>query len=262
MVITAFLHLVRVFATGAYKAPRELNWVVGVVLLMVTLGFVFTGTILRWDQEAYEALQHNLEVTELLGSLGVWFSAGFTRSVPILTRLYIAHVSILPVALVLLLIVHFFLVKHHGISPRPSEADAGLAPGGRLPKEAQTGHYTAHLRKMFGYGLVLLALAGVLATVLPPAVGPVPDPDVEVTKPPFMFYWLYAFENWLGIKGILYAAVVFFSVLALVPALDRSPWRSLGRRRVMLVVGLVVLALLIALSLYVGFTPTAAHLEG
>ena len=87
VVITLLLHVVRVFATGSYRAPREMNWVVGVGLLTVMLSLVFTGTVLKWDQEGWEALQHNEEIGRLLGGAGVWFTAEFTGSTPILERL-------------------------------------------------------------------------------------------------------------------------------------------------------------------------------
>jgi ubiquinol-cytochrome c reductase cytochrome b subunit len=259
--ITAFLHLLRVFATGSYKRPRELNWLVGVALLAVTLGFVFSGSVLRWDQEAWEAIQHNTEAAELLGNIGTWFTAEFAASVPLLERLYLTHVSLLPVLLFILLVLHFFLVKKHGISALPADADAGEAPGGVLPRERLGGSYRQHLRKMAGYGLVLLGLAGVLAVVYPPAIGEVADPSMEVTKPAWMFYWLYAFEGPFGVRGILYAGIVFFGLLVLVPFLDVSPWRTPGRRAVALVVAAVVLLAMVALSLYVWLSPVVEHLE-
>lgn len=189
VVITAALHLIRVFVTASYKIPREANWLVGLALLALLLfGGVFTGTILRWDQEAYEAMVHNMEAANLLGAIGGFFSHGFTTSVAMLPRLYVAHVSIAPLLLALLLVVHFFLVKVHGISPTPAQADAGETPGGRLPKERQTARYTTHLRLMVGYGLALLGLAGFLGVLFPQPIGPAPDPTIEVTKPPFVFY--------------------------------------------------------------------------
>src|SRR6266545_5774224 len=113
--ITLLLHALRVFVTGAYRAPRELNWAVGVGLLAIFFGLVFTGTVLKWDQEGWEALQHNEEIGELLGSAGTWFTSEFTTSTPILERLFVAHVAILPFALFALAAVHFYLIKHHGI---------------------------------------------------------------------------------------------------------------------------------------------------
>ncbi len=258
---TAFLHMLRIFATASFKRPREVNWLVGVALLAITLGFVFTGTVLRWDQEAWEALQHNLEVAELFGNLGTWFTPEFTRSVPIIERLYSTHVSLLPVLLILLLAIHFFLVKRHGISPLPAQADAGAAPHGVLPYELQSGRYSEHLRKIAGYGLVLVALAGISALLFPPAIGEIADPSKEVTKPFWMFYWLYAFEGPFGIRGILYAAIIFFGLLVLTPFVDRSPWRAPRRRRLALAVGTVVVLVLVTLTIYVWLTPTERHLE-
>lgn len=262
VVITATLHLIRVFVTASYKIPREVNWLVGLALLgLLLFGGVFTGTILRWDQEAYEAMVHNMEIASLLGAIGGFFSHGFTTSVDMLARLYVAHVSIVPLLLALLLIAHFFLVKVHGISPTPAQADAGEAPGGRLPKERQTARYTTHLRLMVGYGLALLGLAGFLGVLWPQPIGPAPDPTIEVTKPPFLFFWLYAFEDWFGVRGILYAAAAFFGLLAVLPFVDRTPFRSLRRRPVVAVLGAMLLIAILALSILTALTPTVQHLE-
>lgn len=259
--VTAFLHLLRVFLTASYKRPREANWLVGVLLLGITIGFVFTGTVLRWDQESWEALQHNTEIANLLGGLGTWFTPEFTRSTPILERLYLTHVSLLPVLLILLLVVHFFLVKRHGISPLPAQADAGEAPGGVLPKERHSGRYSQHLAKMAGLGLVLVAVAALLGIVFPPAIGAPADPTREVTKPFWMFYWLYSFEDFFKVQGILYAGVAFFGLLALLPFVDRSPWRAPRKRRMVLVLGTLLVLAMAALSLYVWATPTESHID-
>src|SRR5665811_988190 len=96
MYVTALLHMLRVFFTGSYKKPREANWLIGVAMFgLVTLG-LFTGTVLKWDQEGFEALGHNIELGTLLGGAGMWFSPQFADQVPILVRLYGAHVVIVP----------------------------------------------------------------------------------------------------------------------------------------------------------------------
>ena len=77
MYVTALLHMLRVFFTGSYKKPREANWLIGVAMFgLVTLG-LFTGTVLKWDQEGFEALGHNIELGTLLGGAGMWFSPQF-----------------------------------------------------------------------------------------------------------------------------------------------------------------------------------------
>ena len=260
VVITAALHLVRIFVTASYKIPREINWLVGLGLLGLLLFSVFTGTVLRWDQEAYEAMVHNMEAATFLGAIGGFFSHAFTSSVSMLPRLYGAHVSIVPLILLLFLIAHVFLIKHHGISPTPSQADTGQAPGGRLPPEKETGHYPTHVRLMFGYGLALLGLAGLLTVAFPQGIGPAPDPTMEVTKPPFLFFWLYAFEDWFGIQGILYAGVALFAFLALLPFVDRTPLRALRRRPAVALLGALVLIAILALSVAVALAPVAQHL--
>ena len=261
VVITAVLHLIRIVVTASYKIPREINWLVGLGLLALLLfGGIFTGTVLRWDQEAYEAMVHNMELATFLGALGGFFSDAFTTSVAMLPRLYSLHVSIVPLILTIFLIAHFFLVKRHGISPTPAQADAGEAPRGRLPKEQETSHYPTHLRLMLGYGLALAALAGVIGFLFPQPIGPAPNPMMEVTKPPFLFYWLYAFEDWFGVTGILYAGVGLFGILALLPFLDRTPLRSLRRRPIVAVVGGLLFIVIIVLSILVATAPVAQHL--
>ncbi len=116
VVLLVSLHLLRVFVTGSFKKPRELNWVVGVGLLGLLVAFMFSGTVIKWDQEGYEALVHNIEISELLGSLGYLFTPEFASHIPILTRLYVAHVSILPVIALLIFGLHAYQIRKHGIS--------------------------------------------------------------------------------------------------------------------------------------------------
>src|SRR5215217_4876237 len=108
--------------------------------------------------------------------------------------------------------------------------------------------YATHLRKMVGYGLVLLAFAGVLSVLFPQPIGSAPDPTVEVTKPSPIYYGLYSFDDCFGVLGILYGAIALFGLLALVLFIDRTPLRSIRRRPVMLVFGVVLLIALAVLS--------------
>jgi ubiquinol-cytochrome c reductase cytochrome b subunit len=163
--------------------------------------------------------------------------------------------------LFVLLVAHIFLIKRQGISPLPQQADAGLAPNGQLPKTLQRASYTTHLRVMAGYGLALVAVAGLLSLLVPLPIGPTPDPSMEVTKPAFLFYWAYAFEDWFGIKGILYSAAGLFGLLALVPLIDFSRYRGIrGWRLVVVALGAILLIALVALSIIVALQPPAKHL--
>lgn len=258
---TVLLHMGRVFVTGAYKRPREANWLIGVGLLGVTLGLIFTGTVLKWDQEGYEALQHNIEIGELLGGFGFWFSPSFTTTLPIVGRLYMAHVVILPAIGTFLLIAHFLLVKRHGISSLPAVADAAVEGAGPAP-EKNGSTFVAHLVRMTGFGLLILAATAVLSLVAGATLGERPNPAIEVTKPWWMFLPFYPLEDWFGLTALLWAPAILVGALILVPFVDRSPWRSPARRRWIVTVFAIVVVALVALVIYATVTAPAAHVQG
>ena len=257
---TVLLHMGRIFVTGAYKRPREANWLVGLGLLAVTLGLIFTGTVLKWDQEGYEALGHNVEMGNLLGAFGFWFSSDFAASLPILGRLYMAHIVILPALGTLLLIAHFLLVKRHGISALPADTDAAVE-GGPMPAKGGSA-FSAHIVRMAGFGLVMLAVATVLAVVLPAGLGPRPIPGTETTKPPWMFLAFYPFEDWFGLPALLWAPAVLFGALAALPFIDRNPYRSARRRKVLMALGALAAVALVLLVVYALVTAAQAHVQG
>lgn len=119
LMVLVGLHLLRVFASGSFKRPREGNWIIGVALAGITAIFFFSGTVLKWDQESLEALEHNVELGRLLGRFGYWLSPEF-GGIPLLHRLYTLHIAILPAIFFLVVAVHLMLVKLHGWRPRPS----------------------------------------------------------------------------------------------------------------------------------------------
>jgi Cytochrome b subunit of the bc complex len=255
---TVLLHLGRIFVTGSYKRPREVNWLIGLGLLAITLGLMFTGTVMKWDQEGYEALGHNVEAGKLLGALGFWFSNDFEANLPLLGRLYMAHVVILPALGTLLLIAHFLLVKRHGISALPAVADAAVDGGPEPVKSGST--FAAHLVRMAGFGLLILAATTVFTIVLPAGLGPRPIPGTETTKPPWMFLPFYPFENWFGLPALIWAPAVLFGALALVPFVDRSRYRSAARRWVLIAIGAVVAVALVVLVIYATVTAPQSHI--
>ena len=130
MVLAAFLHMARVFYTGTYKRPREFNWLMGLALLVLTLGLSFTGYLLPWDQLAYWAITIGAniassprEVTDALG-ITAWFDpGGFQKQLLLganyvgqeaLIRFYVLHVAVLPLAMTALMGVHFWRVRKDG----------------------------------------------------------------------------------------------------------------------------------------------------
>lgn len=259
MYVTAALHLLRVFLTGSYKRPREGNWLVGATMFALVVLALFTGTVLKWDQEGFEALGHNLEMAELLGGAGIWFSADFARDVPILVRLYGAHAVIIPGLILVLLTLHGLLVKRHRISPHPDLPTD--ATGDQAPAEEPTEPFTHHLRRIGAFGLVLTGLLGVLSVLAPPAVGPPPVAGLEITEPPWPFWWMFTLEDQMGLSGLLYGGGALFLLLVLVPFVDRNPNRSWRRRPVAMALALLVVLTLVALTVLMLFTAPEAHLE-
>jgi quinol-cytochrome oxidoreductase complex cytochrome b subunit len=149
MVITVILHAVRVFLTASYKKPREFNWLIGLALLVVTLGLSFTGYLLPWDQLAYWAatIGSNIassprELTDALGITASFDLGGTAKDLllgadevgqPALTRFYLLHVMVLPLLLCWLIGVHFWRIRKDGGLARP--ADEQLRAEGKLPPQ-------------------------------------------------------------------------------------------------------------------------------
>jgi quinol-cytochrome oxidoreductase complex cytochrome b subunit len=123
MVICVFLHMCRVFYTGSYKKPRQFNWFIGVLLLLLTLGLSFTGYLLPWDQLAYWAITVGTNIGSYApivgGQVRELLLGGHTVGEAALLRFYVLHVAVLPSLIILLTIVHFWRVRKDGGLSRP-----------------------------------------------------------------------------------------------------------------------------------------------
>ncbi len=258
MYVTAVLHLIRVFFTGSYKRPREGNWLIGVAMFGLVIFALFTGTVLKWDQEGFEALGHNLEIADLLGGAGIWFSPDFSGRVSILVRLYGAHVVIIPGLILVLFTWHALLVKRHRISPHPSLTADDEAE--QAPPAEPTEPFTHHLRRIAALGLALTGLLGILAVLIPPAVGPDPVQGIEVTRPPWNFWWMFTLENWWGLPSIAYGGGALFLLLVALPFVDRNPHRRWRHRPVAMGIALVVLLIIVVLTVLMAVTEPVTHL--
>lgn len=120
IVVAAVIHMTRVFVFGAYKAPRELTWITGLVMLLVVLGFSLSGYLLPWDQKAYWATTVTVRVAESTPGAGPLLAnvlrGGSHLGALTLGRWYAAHVFLLPAVLGLFLVAHIALMRRHGIS--------------------------------------------------------------------------------------------------------------------------------------------------
>jgi quinol-cytochrome oxidoreductase complex cytochrome b subunit len=119
MVVLVVAHMVRVFVQGAYRKPRELNWVVGVLMLVIVLAFGFTGYLLPWDQKAYWATSVGINMAGSVPVVGPFLAdllrGGPTVGALTLLRFYAAHVFVLPALLAAGLVLHFAMVRRQGI---------------------------------------------------------------------------------------------------------------------------------------------------
>lgn len=127
MVITVFLHMLRTFYFGAYKYPRELTWLTGVVLLLSTLGMGFTGYLLPWNQKAYWATTVGTEIAGTVPFIGAFIESvlrgGTDLSAVTLARFFAVHIWFLPAVIIGLIGVHLYMVIRIGISAVPNKDD-------------------------------------------------------------------------------------------------------------------------------------------
>ena len=123
MVITVFLHMLRVFFYGAYKYPRELTWLTGVILLLVTLGFGFTGYLLPWNQRSYWATAVGTSIVSTVPVVGDFLMrvvrGGEDISFLTLSRFFGVHIWVLPAVLFSVIGIHLYLIIRNGISHVP-----------------------------------------------------------------------------------------------------------------------------------------------
>ena len=163
MIAVVVIHMLQVFIWGAYKKPREATWMVGVVLLLMTLGYGLTGYLLPWDQLAYWAITIGSNIAnsprELTDALGItsWFDPGGFQTRLLLganyvgqdalIRFYVLHVFLLPLALVTLLSVHFWRIRKDGGMTRPADVDRrlGRPPADTYPVFTEQPTKTYHL---------------------------------------------------------------------------------------------------------------------
>jgi len=125
MVVLVVLHMLRVFFYGAYKYPREVTWITGVLLFIITIGFGFTGYLLPWDQRAFWATTVGTRIIGVAPVIGDWMlrvaRGGEDLSAVTLARFFGTHVWVLPATLLILVGIHLYLVIRNGISAVPGK---------------------------------------------------------------------------------------------------------------------------------------------
>jgi ubiquinol-cytochrome c reductase cytochrome b subunit len=262
MVILIIAHMIRVFAMGAYKYPREVNWLLGVILLILVLGFSFTGYLLPWDQKAYWATAVGTSIagtTPVIGSILVTvLRGGGELGAATLSRFYAFHVLLLPALLGIVVLLHLGLVVKQGIAPRPKALEEGSPPrtddpgypayyndAYRATKRGGVRFYPDIVGKDAVASSLVILLIVTLAWKLGAPLEPPADPTDTAYIPMPEWYFLPLYQLLKLVPGSLESFVavgipgVLILTLVLLPILDRRHPRNLLKRPVALS-GLVV----------------------
>jgi ubiquinol-cytochrome c reductase cytochrome b subunit len=255
MVVLVLAHMTQVFLHGAYKYPRELTWVVGVVLLLCTLGMFFTGQVLRWDPDAYWGLAVGGSMAGRVPFAGPWvvrmLLGGAVIGGDSLSRFFALHVFVIPGALFFFLAIHLWLVLKCGVSapPVPGQVVDPKTYDASYEKQLQSGvpFLGDALLKDALFSCLAVIVVVVLAAVLGPK-GPTGPPDPTLAganpRPEWPFLWLFALLSLSPPAAetliILVFPLILIAVLFLVPFVSNRGERAPSRRPVAVLAVLVI----------------------
>lgn len=189
MIVAVFLHMLRVFFTGAYRHPRQLNWCIGFMLFGMTLAFGFTGYSLIYEQLSFWGATVAMNLTEAAPVVGGWMAhflrGGAEVTGNTLTRFFILHVGALPAAVVALLSLHFLFIRLHGVSELHFEGEEVAE------EERYFKFWPDHVTTEMIIGVLLMYLLTILALIFPAGMGPAADPILtpKHIKPEWYFYF-------------------------------------------------------------------------
>ncbi len=277
MVAIVLIHMMQVFLFGAYKFPRELTWVVGVFLLLMTMGMAFTGQVLRFDEDAYWGLGIGASIASrvpVLGPaivklmLGGPIIAGAT-----LSRFFALHVFVIPGMLIAFVGLHLLMVVKLGINEWPM-------PGRLVKRATYENEYHELTQKdgapfvpyavwkdLFFAAFIVLAVATCAAYFGPFGPTGQPDPTIIQTapRPDYFFLWLYAVLSFLPpsmeTPALLIGPVIVIGALLLLPFLSGEGEKSWRRRPIAVLTILLVAVTLATFTHLAGYTPWSPHMN-
>jgi ubiquinol-cytochrome c reductase cytochrome b subunit len=277
MVAIVLIHMVQVFLFGAYKFPRELTWVVGVFLLLMTLGMAFSGQVLRFDQDAYWGLGIGASITSRFPVIGPWavklLLGGPIIAGPTLSRFFTLHVFVIPGLLISFVGLHVLMVLKLGINEWPMP--------GRVVKRATyiTDYHEltkrdgapfvpyAVWKDMFFAAFIILAVAACALYFGPFGPTGKPDPTIiqTVPKPDYFFLWLYALLSLLPpsleTPALVIGPVVVIAGLLLLPFLSGEGEKSWKRRPIAVLTVMLIAITLGTFTHLAGYTPWSPHMN-
>ncbi|HET6894904.1 MAG TPA: cytochrome b N-terminal domain-containing protein [Candidatus Baltobacteraceae bacterium] len=255
MIALVFLHLLQVVIWGAYKSPREIQWIVGVLLLLVTMVLGLTGYLLPWDMDAYFASQVAINLTLTAPILGPFIQQftqdGTTMGTLTINRFFGLHVWLMPAVLLALVGAHLAIFRWNGPAGPPVEDPRPLAKGRFWPDQMFMDAFVSFI-------IFLIVVA--LAAFAPPYLDAKADPANATFIPYPAWYFLDLFgllqvvPGDFEIVGALIVPGIATVILLLLPWIDRSTTRMVGNRKpIMWLLG-VSLAVMWGLTLYAQMT--------
>ena len=263
MIFLMFVHFFRGYYVGVYKAPREFSWMVGTLLMVMTLGMGFTGYLLPYTQLSYNATNVGIVLAIRLPTFGPLLApfilADGTQQ-GLLSRMFDAHVVLIPLALAALLYAHIALFESHGIAP-PASSDPLQRRRFTEKEDQQHVPFFPHIlfyiiKWALVYTGVLFGIAALWPWSLPTYVGNTAVLPA-VTEPDWYFLWLFKLVDFAGITpvlavGISTAILLYFLFL---PYLDRSKRTHPRDRPLFIWAGTSLLAFFILMTVWGGETP-------
>ena len=254
MVAAVILHQMRVYFTGAYRKPREVNWMVGMCLLLCTLLTGFTGYSLVYEQLSYWGATVAGNITDTVPILGGFLKtmllAGNSYNERTLSRFFVLHGAVLPVTMIVLLGIHITLLRLQGVTEFVFEDEPRDTP-------RHFNFFPDHFYTELIIGLVLMILLSFLATVIPATLGPKADPltTPEVIKPEWFFYvafrWLKLFS---GTVAVLSTGLIVF-VMFLWPFVDEWIRRKTRATEASVWIGIAAVCALVGLTVWEAAIP-------
>ena len=262
MIVVLVVHMLRVFIWGAYKKPRELVWLAGVLLVLTTMAFSFTGAPLPWDQSGYWAGDVGTSIagtTPVIGDLVKRLMRGGENMGQLtLSRLFVMHTSVLPLALLAIFGVHFIAFKTSG----------AVGPWDALKRKVSGPFWPDQAYKDILMGTGIFVLLIFLSAFVPPGfAGKVDVLDTSyVPKPEWNYLFLYQalkyFHGPLEPVGTVGVPTIIVLLLVMLPFVDRSPERNPLRRPFVMLCGFIFCATLFALTLIGYYSPGRAEVAG
>jgi quinol-cytochrome oxidoreductase complex cytochrome b subunit len=266
MIFLMFVHFFRGYYLGVYKAPREFSWMVGTLLMVTTMGMGFTGYLLPYTQISVNATNVGLVLALRLPTVGPLlgpFILADGTSQGLLSRMFAAHVVLLPLALAALLYAHIALFESHGIAP-PASSDPLQRRRYTEKEDKQSVPFMPHI---FWYitkwGLLyvglLLGIAALWPWTLATYAGNVAAAGV-VTEPDWYFLWLFKFLDFAGVTPVLAIGVttVLIVYVLFLPFLDLTKRTHPRDRPLFIWIGTSLLGFFVLMTVWGGETPGVA----